>query len=178
MLRRERFLLAVSLLVVMACVQSSGAQENFGVCGDKISELLSYGGAVTKVKSVRGDMVRLQSWFRHEFGEEGPFYHGLDISGLPPKEKPAAVKEARGWIAKAIKAGNSGKAWYLIVDRRVYGPHGMPALYVDPDNSARTTKWRPELWGDIEGECESLQGDAAIFLEDIPEGLRKQLPTD
>lgn len=144
-------LVSVFLVVAVLWVYGSMAQENFGACGDKISELLSYGGVITKVKSVRGDMVRLQSWFRHEFGEEGPFYYGLKITELPREQKPAAVKQARTWIAEALKVGNSGKAWYLIVNRMVYGSHGMPALYADPDNPARTTKWRPEVWGDVGG---------------------------
>lgn len=152
--------------------------EDYGVCGHKIRELMRYGGAISKVLTIRPDYTRLQSWFNHEYGEEGPFFHGLDLDEVEEEKRPAAVDQALASMAEASEALQGGKIWYLIYNRRVFFKQGMRPLYVDPENSSRTTKWRPQVLGIIRGKCVELQGDAAIFREDIPRELQEQLPKD
>ena len=74
-----------------------------------------------------------------------------------------------------VQAIKDGKMWYLVVNRSVFEKQGLPPVYKDPIDPTKTTKWRPYYMYDFGGKCISNRIDIAVFEDELPDGIRKQL---
>ncbi len=69
-----------------------------------------------------------------------------------------------------------GKEWYIVANRAVFADQGLPPIYKDSENPAKTTRWRPYyMYVSSKGECVWSYTDWAIFEDELPDGIRKQL---
>ncbi|MDP6527486.1 MAG: hypothetical protein QF858_01225 [Candidatus Pacebacteria bacterium] len=164
-----RIALALSLLLSA----SAAFAEDYGVCNAEVRYLLSKGGAIAKMTNIKQDRFKFEVVYTHQFGSAetsySPDWEKLDT----PEKRAEAVAKVLAYMDDEEAAVKSGVMYYLVVNRALF-PKLKP-LFSLSDKPERTTKWRPFVMY-VKGEkCEWNSIDIAVFEDDLPEAIRKQL---
>ena len=172
--------LLAALLLAAGISAAHAVEEDFGVCTHQKNLLLSKGGAIAKVTHASYQLYGgFNVLYRHQFGEAW----GTFDTEWKDFNTPEARAAGRNGIFSQIKAEQAAIAstvgtrfWYLVVNLAVVATGNDPLIVtsdIDPD---KTTTWRSYIMYIRQDVCIWAALDNEIFPENLPEGIREQLP--
>jgi hypothetical protein len=141
--------------------------DRFLACDVRVRDYLREGGAVIPVTKIDVDDARLQLNIHHAHGEAGKSARKY-LRGENEEEMRKNLRGILEEYAAAAKAAAGGRAWYVIVSRKV-----MPDFR---DISGETTSpWTAVVLADVEGRCRPIAFYQSVDRSKLDPEVSKQL---
>ncbi|KFC62373.1 hypothetical protein FG93_06073 [Bosea sp. LC85] len=120
---------------------------------------------------VEVDDARLQLNIHHEYGEAGKSARKY-LRGETEDEMRKSLRAILDEYAAAAKAATDGRAWYVIVPRKI-----MPDVRPDArDNPGEATgPWTAIVLADVEGRCRPVAFYQSVDRNKLDPELNKKL---
>jgi hypothetical protein len=151
----------------VAAPPAASVADRFLSCDVRVRDYLREGGAVIRVTKIEVDDARLQLSIHHEYGEAGKSARKY-LRGETEDEMRKNLRAILDEYAAAAKAAASGRAWYVIVARKV-----MPD---SRDNSGENTgPWTAIVLADVEGRCRPVAFYQSVDRNKLDPELNKKL---
>jgi hypothetical protein len=141
--------------------------DRFLACDVRVRDYLREGGAVIPVTKIEVDDARLQLTIHHAHGEAGKSTRKY-LRGETEEEMRKNLRGILEEYAAAAKAAAGGRAWYVIVARKV-----MPDLRDTPGET--TSPWTAIVLADVEGRCRPIAFYQSIDRNKLDPEVSKQL---
>jgi hypothetical protein len=136
-------------------------------CDVRVRDYLREGGVAARVTKISVDDVRLQMNIQHEFGEAGKTTRRY-LRGDSEEDMRNSLRGILDEFRMAVEAAEAGRAWYLIVARKV-----MPDAR---DGSAEATSpWVAVVLADIGGKCRPVAFYQSVDRDKLDPELSKRL---
>jgi hypothetical protein len=141
--------------------------DRFLACDVRVRDYLREGGAAIPVTKIEVDDARLQLNIHHAYGEAGKSARKY-LRGETEEEMRKSLRAILDEYAAAAKAAAGGRAWYVIVARKV-----MPDYR---EISGETTSpWTAIVLADVEGRCRPVAFYQSIDRNKLDPELSKKL---
>jgi hypothetical protein len=141
--------------------------DRFLACDVRVRDYLREGGAVIRATKIEVDDARLQLNIHHEYGEAGKSARKY-LRGETEEEMRKSLRAILDEYAAAAKAAAGGRAWYVIVARKV-----MPE---SREISGETTSpWTAIVLADVEGRCRPVAFYQSVDRNKLDPELNKKL---
>ena len=141
--------------------------DRFLACDVRVRDYLREGGAAIPVTKIEVDDARLQLNIHHAYGEAGKSARKY-LRGETEEEMRKSLRAILDEYAAAAKAAAGGRAWYVIVARKV-----MPEYR---EISGETTSpWTAIVLADVEGRCRPVAFYQSIDRSKLDPELSKKL---
>jgi hypothetical protein len=141
--------------------------DRFLACDVRVRDYLREGGAVIPVTKIDVDDARLQLNIHHAHGEVGKSAR-KQLRGETEDEMRKNLRGILEEYAAAAKAAVDGRAWYVIVARKV-----MPDLRDVPGET--TSPWTAVVLADVEGRCRPIAFYQSVDRNKLDPEVSKQL---
>jgi hypothetical protein len=155
---------------VAAPPAASAAQplaDRFLACDVRVRDYLREGGAAIRVTKIEVDDARLQLNIQHEYGEAGKSARKF-LRGETEEEMRKSLRAILDEYAAAAKAAAGGRAWYVIVARKVLPEYREIS-------GETTTPWTAIVLADVEGRCRPVAFYQSIDRNKLDPELSKKL---
>jgi len=141
--------------------------DRFLACDVRVRDYLREGGAVIRVTKIDVDDARLQLNIQHEYGEAGKSARKF-LRGETEEEMRKSLRAILDEYAAAAKAAAGGRAWYVIVARKV-----LPE-YREISGEA-TSPWTAIVLADVERRCRPVAFYQSVDRNKLDPELSKKL---